>query len=72
MTRKELTTIGERLAEDLVDQSGEVNTTLLAENIAHEAGHDEWLDDETHLVWEVACDIGTHLEEMNALCGYDA
>jgi len=28
--------------------------TELAENVAHELDHDEWLDEEDHYVWEAA------------------
>lgn len=28
--------------------------TGLAERVAHELDHDEWLDDETHWIWEIA------------------
>lgn len=38
-------------------RTGEVNTTQLAENAAHEFDHDEWLDDETHWVWDLAVDV---------------
>ena len=34
----------------------EINVTDLAESIAHEFGRDDWLDDETHWVHEVAVD----------------
>ncbi len=30
------------------------DATQLAENAAHEFGHDEWLDDPDHQVWEIA------------------
>jgi len=44
----------------LIDRrSGEINATLLAENAAHAFDHDEWLDDETHYVWELALEIDT-------------
>jgi len=33
------------------------NATLLCENAAHELGHDEWLDDETHVLWDCAIDL---------------
>lgn len=40
---------------DVVDPiSGEVNMTRLAENTAWEMGHDEWLDDESHWIWDLA------------------
>jgi len=35
----------------------ERNATHLAENAAVEFDHDEWLDDETHWVWEFALDF---------------
>ena len=35
-------------------KTGEVNTTELAENAAHEFDSDEWLDDDTHWVWDLA------------------
>jgi hypothetical protein len=38
-------------------KTGELNTTLLAENAAHAFDHDEWLDDETHYIWEVAFEV---------------
>lgn len=31
-----------------------VNLTRLAEEAAHALDHDEWLDDETHPVWDAA------------------
>ena len=31
--------------------------TAMAECVAHDMGHDEWLDDETHIVWDVVCDL---------------
>ena len=34
--------------------TGEVNSTLLAESAAEHFNHHEWLDDETHFVWEAA------------------
>jgi hypothetical protein len=30
------------------------NMTKLAEDAAHEMCHDDWLDDETHEIWELA------------------
>ena len=30
--------------------------TGLAERLAHDFSHDEWLDDETHWIWEVAAE----------------
>lgn len=34
--------------------TNDINLTVLAEATAHELGHDEWLDDETHEVWDCA------------------
>jgi hypothetical protein len=46
------------LVADCVDSdTGEVNRTQLAENTAHELGHDEWLDDSDHILWDFAVDI---------------
>lgn len=39
------------------DSGGEFNTTMLAENCAWDLGHDEWLDDDLHIVWEIAADM---------------
>jgi hypothetical protein len=45
---------------DYVDRdTNEVNTTGLAEAAAHEAGHSEWLDDDQHIVWDCAVEVGT-------------
>ncbi len=33
------------------------SATDIAETLAHEYDHDEWLDDETHWVWTVAMDL---------------
>jgi hypothetical protein len=35
-------------------QTGEVNMTALAEVVAHELDHDEWLDDPNHELWSIA------------------
>lgn len=37
-----------------LDDCNEVNLTKLAEDAAHEFEHDDWLDVETHEVWELA------------------
>ena len=41
------------------DNNGEINYTRLAENCAHfiSGGRDEWLDDESHVIWEVAIEF---------------
>ncbi len=33
------------------------NATNLAENTAYTMGHDEWLDDDTHVIWEIATEF---------------
>ena len=45
--------------EDHTDSFGDVNTTSLAEDCAHnmEGGEDSWLDDELHIVWEIASEF---------------
>ena len=42
---------------DCIDSNGDVNMTLLAESCAHSIGSDSWLDDESHIVWEVATEF---------------
>ncbi len=36
---------------------GEINHTMLAETAALDCDHPEWLDDETHVVWDLAIDV---------------
>lgn len=45
-------------------EDGEINLTSLAEDVAWKLGHDEWLDDPTHLVWDVVIDAA---EEVGGL-----
>jgi len=45
-------------------QTGETYATPIAESIAHDLGHDEWLDDETHPVWEIAAEVAMRAEEQ--------
>ena len=33
------------------------NATILAEECCWIMGHDEWLDDDDHVVWEIALDF---------------
>ncbi len=47
-----------RELRDLGD-GDEANATQIAENIAHEMDHDEWLDDHTHWIWDVAMDAAS-------------
>lgn len=51
--------------EEVFDSSGEVNMTGLSELVAHDLGHDEWLDDEGHWVWDVIADIATKWEKAH-------
>ena len=44
-----------------LDDCGICNLTTLAEDCAHELGHDEWLDDPDHEVWEIAVDMADRL-----------
>jgi hypothetical protein len=48
---------------EFVDGCGEVSATVLAEWCADKLGHNEWLDEETHPVWDLACDFATCLED---------
>jgi hypothetical protein len=36
---------------------GEINMTHLAESCANDLDHSEWLDDETHIIWDVASEF---------------
>tara|TARA_R110000796_G_scaffold17656_2_gene54209 strand:+ start:23559 stop:23834 length:276 start_codon:yes stop_codon:yes gene_type:complete len=47
-------------------ECGEVNATLVAEDVAHTLGHDEWLDEPDHLVFEVALVVA---ESCCIFCG---
>ncbi len=44
--------------------TGEVNFTELAENTAHALDHDEWLDEETHWIWDLAVECGEHTMKL--------
>jgi len=48
------------------DELGDVKCTALAESAALIFDHPEWLDDETHWVWDLAVDLGAHAEEQRA------
>ena len=50
---------GEIHASNAYHEAGtdEINSTLLAESAADHFGHDEWLDDETHFVWDAAFEV---------------
>ncbi len=38
-------------------ETGELNCTELCEAAAYNYGHDEWLDDHTHEIWDFATEI---------------
>ena len=61
--RKQILSKARALREDHWER-GEINLTTLAEDVAWELGHDEWLDDSTHLLWEVVVDAA---EEVSGL-----
>ncbi len=46
----------------LAERAEVESATMLAENAAHAFDHDEWLDDETHIVWDLANDIFNEVE----------
>lgn len=54
------------LKECTDEDTGEVSATALAEEAAERLGHPEWLDDETHFVWEVAAEIADELDPNDA------
>lgn len=43
--------------EHIDPKTGELNCTKLVEACAHALGHDEWLDDSFHDVWEIALEF---------------
>ena len=43
-------------------QTGEIDCTLLAEDAADYFDSLDWLDDETHVVWDIAFDVATENE----------
>lgn len=42
--------------------TGEYIAGIIAEAVAHDLDHDEWLDDETHPVWDIAADVAEQME----------
>ena len=44
-------------ATQIYSDNPHMPATTLAEAVAHTLSHDEWLDSETHWIWDVACDI---------------
>lgn len=53
------------LDSEVWESSGEVNYTRLAEEAAHYFDHDEWLDDETHWIWDLALQEGERAEKAH-------
>ena len=49
----------------MCDSHGEVRCTTLAVTTAQRFGHPEWLDDDTHYVWELALQVH---DEHNLAC----
>lgn len=43
--------------------TGETGPTQIAEAVAHDLGHAEWLDDETHPVWDIAAEVAEAADE---------
>lgn len=43
-------------------QTGEVSPTILAELAADHFDHNEWLDDETNDVWDIAVEVSNEME----------
>jgi hypothetical protein len=43
--------------------TGEYDATKIAESVAFDLGHDEWLDVETHPLWDIAAETAMHREE---------
>ncbi len=41
--------------------TGIANLTELAETTAHELDHSEWLNDEQHIVWDLAIEVAEDL-----------
>lgn len=50
-------------------QDGEVNCTHLAENTAWALNRDEWLDDETHWIWDMAVGEASRAERLVRIAG---
>jgi len=41
--------------------TGEYSATQLAEYVADEYNHPEWLDDDSHVIWDAAADAADHM-----------
>ncbi len=61
-SRHEISAFMHNHVRDHIDPlTGEVNCTGLAEATAHALGHDEWLDDPDHKVWEMAVHVANSI-----------
>lgn len=45
-----------------IEPDGIVNSTLLAEAVADDLEHPEWLDDDTHELWDIVAEVGWQYE----------
>ena len=58
VNRADLEAYLEEVVADHVDPlTGEVNTTALVEDAAHYYAREDWLDDDQHIVWDLAVDV---------------
>ena len=62
MTRSTLLAAVRRAMFNHLACDPDATATSLAEAAAITLGHDEWLDDETHWIWDLA--VETHSEEQ--------
>lgn len=42
---------------ELMRKTNEFTATTLVEQTARDLNYDEWLDDDTHFVWDIAVDV---------------
>lgn len=58
--------------EEFVDPfTDEVNVTTLAEETAVALGHPEWVEDEQHVIWDHAVDVGDSKPDIGHDDDYD-
>ena len=50
-----------RAGECIDRHTGIADCTKLAEETAHALGHSEWLDDDQHIVWDIAIEVAEDL-----------
>lgn len=58
MTHATLTTAARRAMFNHLACDPDASATALAESAAITLGHDEWLDDPEHWIWDLALSIG--------------